>query len=121
MKFNQITKQLRLNLRLTLRQFCLNAQLDPSNWSKVERGVIPPPKDQETLDRIIKTLNITNSERQAFIDAAFAARAEIPDDIAGDERLVAQLPAFFHTLRGSELSREKMDELIADVRKINSP
>jgi hypothetical protein len=38
MTFGEFVRQKRLAVNLELREFCDQAQFDPSNWSKVERG-----------------------------------------------------------------------------------
>ena len=47
--FGQFVKQIRECQRLGLREFCLENGYDPSNWSKIEREVLPPPRDEDTL------------------------------------------------------------------------
>src|SRR2546428_14045686 len=47
--FGEFIKEIRARQRLGLREFCLEHGHDPSNWSKIEREVLPPPKDEEIL------------------------------------------------------------------------
>src|ERR1017187_3267350 len=47
--FGTFIKELRARKRLGLREFCLEHGHDPSNWSKIEREVASPPRDEETL------------------------------------------------------------------------
>ena len=47
--FGEFVRQIRERRRLGLREFCLEHGHDSSNWSKVERGVLPPPRDEEIL------------------------------------------------------------------------
>jgi len=49
MNFGETVKNMRIAQQKTLRQFCNEHGLDPSNWSKVERNVNPPPKEEATL------------------------------------------------------------------------
>ena len=49
MSFAELVKTLRRAQQKNLRQFCREHGHDPSNWSKVERGVNAPPKDQKTI------------------------------------------------------------------------
>jgi transcriptional regulator with XRE-family HTH domain len=121
MKFNEIAKNARLDQRLSLRQFCLETALDPSNWSKVERGVNPPPRDPENMERIADKLKLFGVSRAEFFDAADVSRSEIPADILSDEDLVRKLPAFFRAMRDQSLTEETAAMLVADIRKINSP
>lgn len=120
MNFADLVKDLRIARELTLRQFCAEAGVDPSNWSKVERGVNPPPGDEPTLKAIASVLKLTGEARQQFFDQAALARSELPADIASDERVLAALPAFFRAVRGGELDEAKLREFVADVRAIHS-
>ncbi len=121
MKFQELVKDYRTNLRLSLRQFCLELDLDPSNWSKVERGINPPPKDKTLLNQIAEILKIDEKQKNELFDAAAAERAEIPEDLASNEKLIPLLPAFFRVMRGDEHTPEEIRSLIEEVRKINSP
>lgn len=47
--FGEYYRKLRIAKGLTLRKFCLENMLDAGNHSKLERGLLPPPRDMETL------------------------------------------------------------------------
>jgi transcriptional regulator with XRE-family HTH domain len=49
--FGEIIKNKRLDHEMTLREFCRQLDEDPSNWSKIERGLNPPPKDEKKLKK----------------------------------------------------------------------
>ena len=87
----------------------------------MERGVTPPPKDGSILDRWARFFGLTKEKKQEFLDLAAIARAELPSDVASDERVLAALPAFFRAVRGSELEGEKLKEFIEDIRALHSP
>ena len=118
--FSDTVKSLRLEKRLTLRDFCEQAGLDPSNWSKVERGINPPPGDAETLERLGAFFGIVGDEKLAFMDAAAVQRREIPLDVADNVILQKALPAFFRAARGHELSETELKSLAADIRKLHT-
>jgi len=118
MKFGPLVKRLRIEKRLTLRSFCQQLKIDPSNWSKIERGINPPPKDSEILSHWADFFKLRGERRQEFLDAAAIARKELPADITNDEALAAQLPAFFRVMRHAEPSEEKLREFIEEVRKV---
>lgn len=120
MNFAELVKDLRIARELTLRQFCAEAGVDPSNWSKVERDVNPPSGDELTLKAIAGALGLAGEARQKFFDQAALARSELPADIASDERVLAVLPAFFRAVRGGELDEAKLREFVADVRALHS-
>lgn len=119
--FNETVKSLRLKKRLTLRDFCSKNGLDPSNWSKVERGVNPPPGDVGLLERLADFFGLTGSDKLAFIDEAALQRREIPGDVAENAILQKALPAFFRAARGHELSEQELQSLAEDIRKLHTP
>ena len=121
MRFGALVKQLRIEKQLTLRKFCLELNLDPSNWSKIERGVNPPPRDPAIISGWADFFELEGQIRQEFVDAAAVARQELPADLVNDDTLVAQLPAFFRVMRNAEPSEEKLKEFVRDVQKANSP
>ncbi len=56
--FGEFIKNLRIERRMTLREFCWAAKFDPSNWSRIERGLAPPPKSKVVLQGIAEMLNV---------------------------------------------------------------
>ncbi len=56
-----------------------------------------------------------------FMDEADVSRGNIPQDVIENEQLIEKLPIFFRTVRGAELSDEKIDDLIEDLRQAYSP
>ncbi|HUJ10748.1 MAG TPA: hypothetical protein VL171_12035 [Verrucomicrobiae bacterium] len=123
MSFGNLVKDLRIAQKKTLRQFCLDHGHDPSNWSKIERDINPPPRDKKTLERWAKQLGLKadTPEWQNFIDLADVARGEIPKHVMSDEELVKKLPVLFRTVRGAELTEKQLDDLIQKIREIHSP
>ncbi len=112
---------MRLQKRLTLRDFCSQAGLDPSNWSKIERGVNPPPGDIDLLERLADFFGLSGAHKLAFIDEAALQRREIPADVAENAILQKALPAFFRAARGHELTEQELQSLAADIRKLHTP
>ena len=118
--FTETVKSLRLQKRLTLRDFCQQVGLDPSNWSKVERGVNPPPSDVGLLERLAAFFGLAGTEKLAFLDAAALQRREIPPDVADNAILQRALPAFFRAARGHELTEAELKSLAEDIRKLHT-
>ena len=58
--FGPFFEKVRQGQRLTMREFCRRAGCDPANISRMERGLIPPPKDRDILERYAKALGITD-------------------------------------------------------------
>lgn len=121
MNFGELIKELRIAKQLTLRQCCVELGVDPSNWSKMERSVTPPPKATGPLERWARFFGVTGEKKQEFLDLASIARQEIPADVASDEKVIAALPAFFRAVRGRELEGERLKQFIEDLREAHSP
>ena len=120
MKFGDYAKNLRIEAGQTLRSFCRDAAIDPSNWSKIERGVISPPDDPDFLGRLADTLALNGEQRAELADMAAIARGQIPADLKDDE-ILAKMPAFFRAIRGQEYTREDFEKLMSGVKKLNNP
>ena len=118
--FTDTVKALRLQKRLTLRDFCEQAGLDPSNWSKVERGINPPPGDISVLERLAEFFGLSGDAKLTFMDEAALQRREIPPDVADNALLQKALPAFFRAARGHELTEAELNGLADDIRKLNT-
>lgn len=120
MKFGTYTKQLRINARMTLREFAKQLGIDPSNWSKIERGIIPPASNDTLVPSISQILNLTEEEAQQLDDLATVARGELPRDI-DDAELLAKVPAFFRALKGREYTAEDLEKLTQQIKDLNTP
>lgn len=120
MKFGEYVKNRRIEIGMTLRSFCREAGFDASNWSKIERGVIPPPQETEALDCIAAILGLDADQRTDLGDRAAVARGQLPTDFKEDE-IQAKLPAFFRAIRGQEYSATDVEELIEGVKKLHKP
>lgn len=117
--FGNLMKKLRVDKGLTLREFCLANGFDPGNYSRLERGLFPPPQKEELLEKYAAALGLKrgSDEWLEFFDLAATSRGEIPKDLLADEELLDKLPLVFRTLRGSALSPEKLDDLIDTIRR----
>lgn len=111
--FGQWLRRKRAELRLPLRVFAREADLDAGNVSKYERGLLPPPQDAEKLKRMCNALHLKegSEEHMHFMDLASAAAGRIPPDLAADPKLVARMPLLFRTARGKTLTRAQLIEL----------
>ena len=119
MKFGEMVKNARIEMRLTLRECARELHVDCSNYSKVERGITQAPLSQETLTAWADFFGIVGEHRQEFFDAAYASRNEFPPDISNDENLMAVLPAFLRIAR--DTPKEEIDALIAGIRAAHTP
>ncbi len=115
--FGEFFKAKRIALGKTLRQFCLDHELDPGNVSKLERGKMTPPASEEKLREYAEYLDIAigSSEWHNFKDLASLAAGKLPEDI--DEELLGRLPVFFRTLKDKKFTKEELDKLIRKIRE----
>ncbi len=118
-KFGSMLKRIRLQKNMTLREFCLKKGFDPGNYSRMERGLFPPPESRELLERYAKALGLKpgSDDWLELFDVAAAERGRIPEDIMSDEAVVDKLPVFFRTMRGKQLSPEQLDDLVERIRR----
>lgn len=118
--FGEFIKKRRLDQEISLREFCRLMGIDPSNWSKVERGIISPPQDEEKLKRIAEIVKIQLGTPlwEEMKDRAKIDVGSIPDDIRLDNRVLTSLPMFFRTLRNEK--PEELERLIKFIRKAES-
>ena len=121
--FGKFTKELRARQRLGLREFCLEHGHDPSNWSKIEREVLQPPRDEDNLRAWARQLGLKpgSDDWLTFFEYAAVDAGRIPDQILEDEKLAAQLPVFFRTLSGQKPSREDMEKLLGIIKGTRRP
>jgi transcriptional regulator with XRE-family HTH domain len=117
--FGSYFKELRAKKRLGLRDFCREVEYDPSNWSKIERGLAKPPSNPETLGKWARAVGLepTMPEWQVFLDLAALANGEIPPDLLADEDLAPLLPAFFRTVRGEKPTEDELRAIAEKIRE----
>lgn len=116
-KFGEYIKDLRVEREITLREFCKTAGLDPSNWSKIERGIHTPPKSREVLEQIATTLRLSESSPEYNQLFDYAMIDFIPVELADDSQILEKLPLFFRTARGEKPTEEELKELIKLIQQ----
>lgn len=117
--FGEHLRSLREKEGLSLREICKKVNYDPSNWSKIERGVMSPPGDKEILKHWAAALGLkaNSTEYNDFIDESDIAQGIIPDYILNDAELLNHLPAFFRTLGNEKPTKQEIDNLINLLKK----
>ena len=115
--FGKFFKARRQALGLTLREFCFKHKLDPGNISRLERGLLPPPRDGNRLAEYAQCLGLKkgNGAWRAFFDLAAVSKGRIPAELMEDEDLVAKLPWIFRALRGKRFTNKQLDTLVKKV------
>lgn len=116
--FGEFFKEKRIALNLTLRRFCEQNSLDPGNISKIERGILPPPKSDELLKKYAKYLRLKKGtdDWYLFFDLAAAEAGKLPKELM-EKDIAERMPVFFRTLRGKKLTKEKLDKLIRIIKE----
>ena len=117
MTFGEYVKKMRIERRVTLREFCRVNNLDPSNWSTVERGMLSPPKSRTVLEMIAGSLGLLKNSEEWNSLFDLAAVAHIPKEIISDENLLDKLPVFFRTVRGEKPTAKELEELIDLIKE----
>ena len=117
--FGALFESLRQRSGLTLREFCKQAGADPGNISRLERGLMPPPRSRDILERYAGVLGIgTGSDDwYRFFDLAAAEQGIVPHDLMENGELAKALPTFFRTLRGQKPTPEEMRIIAEKIRK----
>jgi len=116
--FASYLKKLRISKRVTLREFCDKNKFDPGNYSRLERGIYAPPKE-DLVEKYALALGLQpgSSDWIQLFDLAAASRGEFPKDLLDDHKLVEKLPALFRTLRGSAVPADKLEALAEEIRR----
>ncbi len=117
--FGEFIKEKRINKKLSLRQFCRELEEDPSNWSKIERGVISAPQDELKLIKIANILEIDKDTDDWFklFDIAKIDAGKLPDFLMSDKEILKSLPALFRTIRNIKPKPDEIEKLIEIIRK----
>ena len=117
--FGEFIKERRIRQGISLREFSRRIETDPSNWSKTERGLLSPPRDEGMLKRIAKVLGIKLSSELwvEMKDKAHIDAGRIPPDLLSDSELVQSLPLLFRILRDEKPTPEEVDRMIELFRK----
>ena len=117
--FGEYLRKIRTERRITLRSFCEQAGFDPANYSKIERGMLPPPTEKSRLESIIKALGgaINGEEYRELQRLAAVDRGRIPPHILSDPEVASKLPALFRTMEGDQVDEESLKELVDMIQQ----
>ena len=121
--FGTFIRDLRLKSELGLREFCIQAKVDPSYWSKVEREVVAPPQSEEKLSEIAKILKISKKshEWEELKERSALGAGKLPGDLLDDKELVECLPLVFRTIKYGKPSEKDLRNLADKIRHLKKP
>ena len=117
--FGGYLRQLRLHRGVSLRDFCLRVNADPSNYSKLERGLLYPPEDGTRTEEFGRALDLApdSPEVRELHRLAALGRGMVPPAVLTDRELAGKLPLFFRTIEGEPVDEDKLEEVIAMIRE----
>ncbi len=98
---------------MTLRDFCMAAEVDPVQWNKIERGALCPPTSDTVLHTVAKTLGISDESEswKALVDLASLEPRHGPKSDASEKELANRLPLFLRTNRNEKPTEEELRDL----------
>ena len=114
--FGNFVKGKRIDNEISLREFCKKADVDPSNWSKIERNLMPPPKSKIKLDKIANVLKIKEGNQDYLLLNDLAAFSSIPQELIENNKMMEKLPVFFRTARGDKPTTKELEEIIQLIK-----
>lgn len=116
--YGERIRELRLQADISLRQFCVAMDVDASNWSKVERGILPPPREESFYATLATVLNLVqgSEEMNELRDRAAMETGTLPADIKDDPEMLGLLPVFFRTLRNDKPTMEELEKAMKIVK-----
>lgn len=117
-KFGALLNRVRVENNLSIREVCKLVNYDPSNWSKIERGLISPPSEEKTLKSWAKAMKVEKDDVQSFIDNAKIAQGIIPDDILDKKAMLEFMPAFFRIVRKRRPGKEELEALFGLIKGV---
>jgi transcriptional regulator with XRE-family HTH domain len=117
--FGRYLRELRLARGVSLRDYCLRIQADPSNYSKLERGLLDPPSEPCRLEQMAEALGLppTGPEARELARLAALSRGMVPPAVLMDRELAGKLPVFFRTIEGEPVGEDQLNEVITMIRK----
>lgn len=117
--FGEFLKAHRTAKKITLRRFSEALGMDPSNYSRMERGRLQPPANEGKLTGFARLLGvpIDSAEYREMVRLAALGRGEIPPAILSDQEVFAKLPVFFRSLEGDKFEESAFDELTDMLKK----
>lgn len=116
--FGQLVARRRAELRLTLRECALRADIDAGDLSKMERGKLAPPQGAVVVERLVAALELTGTEAgRTMLDRAALENGRLPGDLASNPALVSALPLLLRTFDNRQLDDERLQRLLEKIRE----
>jgi transcriptional regulator with XRE-family HTH domain len=115
--FADYLRKKRIEKGVGLREFARTIEIQPSNYSNIESGSLPPPKE-EIMQRIIKALGIKKgtSDYRKICDLAAKGRDEVPADLASLIKKNTLIPAMLRTVEDEKVTPGQLKNIIEDIK-----
>jgi transcriptional regulator with XRE-family HTH domain len=112
-EFGELLRRRRAELRLSLRECAVRADIDAGNLSRIERGRVAPPQDPEVLARLVEALQLPGTpQAQELMDVAAMQNGRIPRDILSNEEVMSALPVLLRTVNNKQLDGARIEKLV---------
>ncbi len=120
-QFGELIRTTRIKNRITARSAAQRIEMLPSNFSKLEHGVLLPPKEDVRLRELASAVGIAPSseEETQFFDLAAKAQNSIALDIRDIISRNDAMPLLLRTIGNKRLTRPEIERLIDIVRGEN--
>ncbi len=117
--FGKFFQQKRIEMRVTLREFCRRNDLDPGHMSKIERDLVTPPQSTKLLEQRASALGIKEGTEDwsTFFDLARTGAGKIPPELLSNNELMSALPILFRTVRNEKPAKADIEKLIKAIKK----
>ncbi len=116
--FGDFIKDRRTESRISLRAMSDAMGIDPSNYSKIERGRLQPPAPDKLSEYRRLLAIVSGSEEDKEMERlASIGRGQIPPALLSDEQVMAKLPVFFRTLEGGPVDEALLEELYNALKR----
>lgn len=117
--FGEFLREQLIKKKMSLRGLARGTGIDPSNLSKIERGVAYPPKKKATLTKLAKALGLKGTEERHFYDLAALVNGMHPDDLEEIKENEA-IPLLLRTIKNRRLTIEQTKSLAKLVAEENN-
>jgi transcriptional regulator with XRE-family HTH domain len=117
MTFGECFRDIRIHTEPSLRKFCAKHGFDPGNISKLERGLMTPPRTEARLQRYVKALGIKRGSDQYNLLLRYAIASKTADryqrifENVHDENLVRRLPDLISQIDSPSFNEQKLNAL----------
>jgi len=117
--FGKFFQQKRIEMGVTLREFCRRNDLDPGHTSKIERDLVTPPQSKDLLERRASALGIQKATEDwfTFFDLASTGAGKIPPEMLSNDEVMNALPILFRTVRNEKPTEADIEKLINAIKK----